>query len=49
MHEGNQLASTSLLEGLVFGSSAGEVAVGMGMGIGGGAENGEDKAEETGH
>ncbi|KAL7451144.1 hypothetical protein ACHAXS_000242, partial [Conticribra weissflogii] len=49
LHGGNRLASTSLLGGLVFGSSAGEVAVGMGMGIGGGAENGEDKAEETGH
>ncbi|KAL7459997.1 hypothetical protein ACHAXS_000467 [Conticribra weissflogii] len=49
LHGGNRLASMSLMERLVFGSSAGESAGGMGMGIGGGAENGEDEAEEMGH
>lgn len=34
LHGGNRLASTSLLEGLVFGSSVGEVVAGAGVNIG---------------
>lgn len=34
LHGGNRLASTSLLEGLVFGSSVGEVVSGAGVNIG---------------
>jgi L-aspartate oxidase len=34
LHGGNRLASTSLLEGLVFGSSVGEIVAGAGVSIG---------------